>query len=114
MNLKQRKTIKAADGSYYYKAHRKNGEFKVKRNSAITKLGILEDLIEAGQTVFLTKDGICDGHCPLCGDYGECKFTGYPPKPEECSEIIKENSIQFLDDLGENLGHRGIRLKTKL
>lgn len=55
------------------------------------RLSELSEADKEGRIVVLPKIPNCDT-CPLCGEYGECKITGYPPNPEKCREVIRKEA----------------------
>lgn len=57
----------------------------------LNRLGELSEADKEGRIVVLPKIPNCDT-CPLCGEYGECKITGYPPNPEKCREVIRKEA----------------------
>ena len=57
----------------------------------LDRLSELSEADKEGRIVVLPKIPNCDT-CPLCGEYGECKITGYPPNPEKCREVIKKEA----------------------
>lgn len=57
-------------------------------------IGRLRELAQAdkeGRILVLSKIPNCDT-CPLYGEYGECKITGYLPNPEKCREVIRKEA----------------------
>lgn len=55
----------------------------------------IRDLLQAeqaGRLAVLPKGSNCDD-CPLCcGGCGGCRITGYPPNPDKCRAIIREEA----------------------
>lgn len=60
-----------------------------RRLGSFDRLSELSEADKEGRIVVLPKIPNCDT-CPLCGEYGECKITGYLPKPEKCREVIRK------------------------
>ena len=60
-----------------------------RRLGSFDRLSKLSEADKEGRIVVLPKIPNCDT-CPLCGEYGECKITGYPPNPEKCREVIRK------------------------
>lgn len=58
---------------------------------AVDRLAVYEDAGEAGRLVVLPDNTDCDT-CPLCGDYGDCPVTGYPPEPDKCRDTIRKEA----------------------
>ena len=55
----------------------------------IDRLSELSKADKEGRILVLSKIPNCDT-CPLYGEYGECKITGYLPNPEKCREVIRK------------------------
>lgn len=54
-------------------------------------LGDKEAAKRLTETGYFTASGDMSlDSCPFCGEYGECKITGYPPNPEKCREVIRK------------------------
>lgn len=62
-----------------------------RRLGSFDRLSKLSEADKEGRIVVLPKIPNCDT-CPLCGEYGECKITGYPPNPEKCREVIRKEA----------------------
>ena len=62
------------------------------------RLKVFEDLLRLGYIYILPiqTENRCD-NCKLCGDFGECTVTGYPPQPEDCASFLSEGSSRIFD-----------------